>query len=88
MRVAENDGVERLRVERKIAVAFDGFVTPALKQAAFEQQPPLIQFQKKHRSGRRAGGAEEVELHGARMAAGETCSKFKVRYRILPRSRA
>ena len=43
VRVAQHHGVHLLRVEGKTAIALDGFLAPALEQAAFEQQLlPLI----------------------------------------------
>jgi hypothetical protein len=82
VRMAEDDGIELLRIEREIAITLEGFVTFALKESAFEQEPLLIDFEEEHRSSRRAGGAEEVDLHGARMTGKDQGSKFKVWCRI------
>jgi hypothetical protein len=67
VRVAQDDGVNLPRVERKTAVALDGFLAMALKKAAFEQQSLAIDFEQKHRAGGGARRAEEVDLHGKKM---------------------
>src|ERR1035437_545646 len=64
VRVPQHHCVNTLRVERKASVALDGFATPALKQAALQQQPLSINLTEIHRSGRRAVSAEEVNAHG------------------------
>jgi hypothetical protein len=63
MRVAEDDRIDLPRVERKVAVALDGFSAPALKQAALKQQPLPVKLEEIGRPGRRAGGAKEVNSH-------------------------
>src|SRR2546429_6386660 len=78
VRVAEDDGIQRLGVEGKVAVPLDGFVAFALEQSALEQEPLPVYFEKEHRAGRGAGGAEEVDFHGVRMAGEIRSSKFKV----------
>ena len=45
VRVAEDHRVERLRVERKVAIELDGFVAFTLEQAAFEQEPLPVDFE-------------------------------------------
>src|SRR2546425_7305495 len=55
MRVAEHDGVEPFRVERKVSVPLDGFAAFALEQTALEQKPSPVEFEQKHGAGRRAG---------------------------------
>src|SRR6266513_817425 len=67
VRVAEDNGIELLRIEREIAITLDGFVTFALEQPAFEEEALLIDFEQKEGAGCGAGGAEEVDLHGVRM---------------------
>jgi hypothetical protein len=67
VRVAQDDGINLLRVERKTTVALDGFLAVALKEAAFEQQPPAVDLDQVHRTGGGARRAEEVDLHGEKM---------------------
>jgi len=55
------------RVERKAAVALDGFFAVALEEAAFEQQPFAVDLDEIHRTGGGARRAEEVDLHGEKM---------------------
>ena len=45
VRMAEDNGIDLLRIERKIAITLDGFVTFALEQAAFEEEALLIDFE-------------------------------------------
>ena len=78
VRMAEDDGIELLRIEREIAITLDGFVTFALEQPAFEEEALLIDFEQKEGAGCGAGGAEEVDLHGVRMMGKVQGSKFKV----------
>jgi hypothetical protein len=67
VRVTQDDGVNLLRVERKAAIALDGFLAVALKEAAFEQQPLAVDLEQIHRAGGGARRAEEVDLHGEKM---------------------
>jgi hypothetical protein len=67
VRVAQDDGVNQLRVEWKAAVALDGFLAVALEEAAFEQQPLAIDLDEIHRTSGGARRAEEVDLHGEKM---------------------
>src|SRR5262249_31735604 len=70
VRVAQHHRVERFGVEGEIAIALDGFLALALKEAALQQQPRAVDFEQIHRAGRRARGAEEMDLHGAKGAGG------------------
>src|ERR1035438_10040250 len=65
VRVAQHHGVHLLGVEWKTTIALDGFLAAALEQTAFEQQPLAVDLEKIHRTGRGAGCAEAVDLHGA-----------------------
>jgi hypothetical protein len=67
VRVAQDHGVNLPRVERKAAVALDGFFAVALEEAAFEQQPFAVDLDEIHRTGGGARRAEEVDLHGEKM---------------------
>ncbi len=71
VRVAQDDGVNLPRVEGKAAVALDGFLAMALEEAAFEQQPPAVDFEQIHRAGGGARCAEEVDLHAADLTTDE-----------------
>jgi hypothetical protein len=66
VRVAQDDGVNGLWIERKAAVAVDGFLAVALEQTAFEQKFFAVDLEEIHRAGGGAGGAEVVDFHGAR----------------------
>ena len=48
VRVAQHHRVHLPRIKREIAIALEGFLAPALEQAAFEQQPPAVDFQQIH----------------------------------------
>jgi len=67
VRVAQDDGVNLLRIERETAVALDGFLAMALEETAFEQQPFAVDLEQIHRAGGGARRAEEVDLHGEKM---------------------
>ena len=67
VRVAQDDGVNLLRVERKAAVALDGFLAMALKEAAFEQQAFAVDLEQIHRAGGGARRAEEMDFHAANL---------------------
>ena len=75
VRVAQDNGINLLRVERKAAVALDGFLTVALEEAAFEQQPLAVDFEQIHRAGGGARRAEEVDLHQAIVLGVGCCVK-------------
>jgi hypothetical protein len=75
--VAQDDGVNLLRVERKTAVALDGFLAVALEEAAFEQQPFAVDLEQVHRAGGGARRAEEVDLHGEKMLKEQPMSSFE-----------
>ena len=80
MGVAEDDCIDLLWVERKIAVALDGFTPPTLKQAALQQEPLPIQLKEIERAGGRASRAEEMNSHGEEIAA----PKGKVERKVMP----
>ena len=61
--VAEHDAIDRLRVERKCAIALDGFLAFALEESAFEQQPFAVDLEQVHGAGGGARGAEKVDSH-------------------------
>jgi DNA-binding phage protein len=61
--MAQDDGVNLLRVKRKTVVAVDGFLAVALEQTAFEQQFLAVHLDLIHRAGGSARGAEEVDFH-------------------------
>ena len=82
--VAQHDRVEGLRVEWKVAIALDGFVAFALEQAALEEQPLPVDFEQKHRAGRRAGRAEEMDFHALRMPGEGQSSRVKAAHPIHP----
>ena len=77
VRVAQDDGVNLPRVERKAAVALDGFLAMALEEAAFEQQPFAVDLEQIHRAGGGARRAEEVDLHGEKMLKERPMSSFE-----------
>ena len=68
MRVAEDDRIDLLRVERKVTVSLDGFSAPPLEEAALQQQSLAVKLKEIERPGRRAGGAEEMDSHGREIA--------------------
>jgi hypothetical protein len=80
MGVTEDDGVDLLWVERKTAIALDGFATPPLKQAALQQEPLPIQLEEIDRPGGRASSTEEMNSHGEESAA----SNGKVERKVMP----
>jgi hypothetical protein len=57
MGMAQYDGLELFGIKMKIAIAFDGLITMALEQPAFQQQLPAIYLQEILRSSRGAGGS-------------------------------
>src|SRR5581483_12478326 len=67
VRVAEDDGIDLFRIERKTTIAPGRFFPMALEKAAFEQQFFPVDLEEIHRAGRRAGGAEKVDFHGGKM---------------------
>jgi hypothetical protein len=80
VRVAQDDGVNLLRVERETAVALDGFLAMTLKEAAFEQQPSAVDLDQIHRTGGGARRAEEMDLHGEKMLNEPPKSSFETGY--------
>ena len=67
VRVAQDDGINRSWIERKIRVALGGFLAMPLEKATFEQQPFAIDLEQIHRAGGGARRAEEMDLHGANL---------------------
>ena len=68
VRVAQDDGVHRLGVERELLVALDRFLPLALIQAAVEQQPRAVDLEQMPGTGRRPDRAVEGELHAGSLA--------------------
>ena len=57
--------------------SLDGFVAPALVEAAFQQQPLPVDLQQIHGAGGGAGRAVEVDSHGARLRGGRELQSSK-----------
>ena len=63
VRVREHDGVNRARIERQIAIAVFGFLTPALIETAIQQISLPVDFQMMHGTGHSAGRAPKCNFH-------------------------
>jgi hypothetical protein len=63
VRVAQDHGVNLLRIEREIAVAAGHLFAMALKESAFEEKAFAVDFKKVHGAGRSSGGSKEVNAH-------------------------
>jgi hypothetical protein len=61
--MAQDNGVQLLRIERKTAISLDGILAPSLEQAAFEQQSLPTDFDQVKRAGSCASGPEKVDKH-------------------------
>jgi hypothetical protein len=61
--MAQYDGIDLFGIKRETAIAADGFFAMALKQAAFQEQPLPIYFDKIHRTRSRACGAVKMNFH-------------------------
>jgi hypothetical protein len=79
VRVAQNHGMNLLRVERKIAVAVGHFFAMALKKSAFEEKVFAVDFEKVHGAGGSSCGSEEVDSHREKMLNSESKSSSEVR---------
>jgi hypothetical protein len=66
--VAQNDGVNLLRIKRKIFIELLGFLAMALEQTTFEQQFFAVDPDEIHRAGGGSRRAEEVDFHGGNLA--------------------
>jgi hypothetical protein len=63
MRVAQDHGIDLLRVEWKVAIPLGRFSPSALKQTAFQQDLLPIELQQIHRSRCGPSSAQEMNLH-------------------------
>jgi len=72
VRVAQDDGVNLVRVEGKAAVAVRGCFAMALIQTTFEQQTFAVDLDEIHGAGGGARRAEEVEFHAPEFNHGWT----------------
>ena len=66
MRMAQDDGVHLLRVERQNFIERLRFLAMALEQTAFEQKFFAVDLDEIHGAGGRARRAEEVDFHWQR----------------------
>src|SRR5262249_14766295 len=84
--VAEDDGVDLVRVEREVAVPLPGLLAAALVQAAVEQDLVVADLQQVHRAGHAAGGPPEGEGRLGHGSGGGRACRFH--RSILPALRA
>ena len=73
MRMAQDDGVHRARVERQNFIELLRLLAMALEQAAFEQQFFAVDLQQIHRAGGGARRAEEMDFHARPFNHGPPC---------------
>ena len=68
MRMAQDDGVHLLRVERQNFIERLRFLAMALKQSTFEQKFFAVDLDEIHRAGGCSRRAEEMDFHGGNLA--------------------
>lgn len=61
--VRDHHRVDRLDIERKVAINFKRLFAMPLIEPAIQQQPPAADFNQMHRAGHRAGSALELQLY-------------------------
>jgi hypothetical protein len=78
VRVAQYHRINLPRVKWKRTIPLRSLFAMTLKQAAFQQQPPAIDFQQIHRARGGARRAEEVDFHRAKKTAADTKSRAEL----------
>jgi hypothetical protein len=65
VRVAEDDRVDRRRIEGEVPVTLESLLPVALVQPAIQQNPPASELQQVHRAGNFPGGSPELDFHNS-----------------------